>query len=73
MILMIDEVRVWGHIATTHYTHPPRSVVMQFSLAGRVDFTETPPNDPVFRAVAFFMGTSWPHRYLVPHSSAPTS
>ena len=37
MILLADEVFAWGHIATMHYTHPPRSVVMQASLASRVD------------------------------------
>jgi len=43
MILMSDELRAWGHTATTQYTHPPRSVVMQVSLAGRMDFTEKEP------------------------------
>ena len=54
MILFADEVHAWGHTATVHYTHPPRSVLMQFVLAGRMDFTETPPTDPIFRAVALF-------------------
>ena len=61
MILMSDELRAWGHTATTQYTHPPRSVVMQVSLAGRMDFTEKEPprqtllDDPLVRANAFFM------------------
>lgn len=54
MILMSDEIRAWGYTATTHYTHPPRSVVMQVGLSGRADFTQTDPGDPVFRGVAFF-------------------
>ena len=56
MILMSDEIRAWGYTATTHYTHSPRSVVMQVSLSGRADFTQTEPGDPVFRGVAFFTG-----------------
>ena len=54
MILMSDEMRAWGYTATTLYTHPPRSVVMQISLSGRADFTQTEPGDPMFRGVAFF-------------------
>jgi hypothetical protein len=56
MILLTDEVRAWGHTATMHYTHPPRSVVMQVSLSARADFTETAPGDPMFRGVVFFSG-----------------
>jgi hypothetical protein len=54
MILMTDEMRAWGYIVTTLYTHPPRSVVMQISLSGRADFTQTDPGDPMFKGVAFF-------------------
>jgi hypothetical protein len=54
MICFADEIHAWGHTATVHYTHPPRSVLTQFVLSGRIDFTETPPGDPVFRAAAFF-------------------
>jgi hypothetical protein len=54
MILMTDEMRAWGYTATTLYTHPPRSVVMQISLSGRSDFTQTEPGDPRLRGVAFF-------------------
>jgi hypothetical protein len=50
MIMLTDEIHAWGHIATIHYTHPPRSVVMQASLAGRVDFTTT----GAFRGIVFF-------------------
>ena len=50
MILLSDEVGAWGHIATIHYTHPPRSVVMQASLSARVDFTTT----GAFRATVHF-------------------
>ncbi len=54
MIYFADEIHAWGHTATVHYTHPPRSVLMQFVLAARSDFTEHPPSDPIFRAAAFF-------------------
>jgi hypothetical protein len=54
MILMSDEMRAWGYTATSLYTHPPRSVVMQISLSGRADFTQTEPGDPMLRGVAFF-------------------
>jgi hypothetical protein len=54
MILMTDEMRAWGYTATTLYTHPPRSVVMQISLSGRADFTQADPGDPMLKAVAFF-------------------
>jgi hypothetical protein len=54
MILMSDEMRAWGYIATTLYTHPPRSVVMQISLSGRADFTKIDPGDPMLRGVGFF-------------------
>jgi hypothetical protein len=54
MILMSDEMRAWGYTTTTLYTHPPRSVVMQISLSGRADFTQTEPGDPVLRGFAFF-------------------
>jgi hypothetical protein len=54
MILMTDEMRAWGYIATTLYTHPPRSVVMQISLSGRADFTKIDPSDPMLRGVGFF-------------------
>jgi hypothetical protein len=54
MILMSDEMRAWGYTATTLYTHPPRSVVMQVSLSGRADFTQTEPGDPMLRGFAFF-------------------
>lgn len=54
MILMSDEMRAWGYIATTLYTHPPRSVVVQISLSGRADFTQIDPGDPMLKGVAFF-------------------
>lgn len=54
MILMTDEMRAWGYIATTLYTHAPRSVVMQISLSGRADFTQIDPGDPMLKGVAFF-------------------
>jgi hypothetical protein len=54
MILMSEELRAWGYTVTSHYTHPPRSVVMQVHLSGRADFTETTPGDPIFRGTAFF-------------------
>ena len=54
MITFADEVHAWGHTATIHYTHPPRSVLMQFTLAGRMDFTEHPATDPIFRAMTLF-------------------
>jgi len=54
MILMTDEIRaVAGYVATVHYTHPPRSVVMQVGLSSRADFTETFP-DRFFRSTAVF-------------------
>jgi hypothetical protein len=54
MIWMSEELRAWGNTVTAHYTHPPRSVVMQIHSSGRADFTQTTPGDPVFRGVAFF-------------------
>ena len=54
MILLSDEMRASGYTTTTHYTHPPRSVVMQVGLSGRADYTQTEPGDPVLRAFAFF-------------------
>ncbi len=54
MIIMSEELRAWGNTVTSHYTHPPRSVVMQVHLSGRADFTQTTPGDPMFRGVAFF-------------------
>lgn len=54
MITFADEIHAWGHTATVHYTHPARSILMQFVLAARSDFTEHPPSDPIFRAAAFF-------------------
>jgi hypothetical protein len=54
MIFFADEIHAWGHTATVHYTHPPRSILMQFVLSARSDFTEHPPSDPIFRAAAFF-------------------
>jgi hypothetical protein len=56
MILLSDEMRASGYTTTTHYTHPPRSVVMQIALSGRADFTQIAPSDPVLRAFAFFTG-----------------
>lgn len=50
MILLSDEVFAWGHITTVHYTHPPRSVVMQASLSTRADFTTS----GLFRATVHF-------------------
>jgi len=54
MIVMSEELRAFGYTVTSHYTHPPRSVVMQVHLSGRADFTQTTPGDPVFRGIAFF-------------------
>lgn len=54
MIHFADEIHAWGHTATVHYIHPPRSILMQFVLSARSDFTEHPPSDPIFRAAAFF-------------------
>ena len=54
MISFAEEIRAWGHTATIHFVHPPRSVLMQFVLAGRADFTETSPGDPIFRAMTLF-------------------
>jgi hypothetical protein len=54
MILLTDEMRASGFTTTTHYTHPPRSVVMQIALSGRADYTQTAPGDPVLRGFAFF-------------------
>ena len=54
MILMSEELRAWDYTMTSHYTHPPRSVVMQVHLSGRADFTETTPGNPIFRGIAFF-------------------
>jgi hypothetical protein len=54
MILLTDEMRASGYTTTTHYTHPPRSVVMQVGLSGRADFTQTDPGAPILRGFAFF-------------------
>lgn len=40
---LTDSVFAGGYTATVHYSHASRSVVMQATLAGRLDFSETAP------------------------------
>src|SRR4026208_1746602 len=54
MILLADEIETWGYSSTVHYTHAPRSVVMQIYLAGRMDFTEIDRQQRIVRANALF-------------------
>jgi hypothetical protein len=54
MLLFAEQVNAWGNTTTVHFTHPPRNVMMQFVLAGRADFTEIPPSNPIIRAMALF-------------------
>jgi hypothetical protein len=54
MLLFAEQVNAWGSTTTIHFTHPPRNILMQFVLAGRMDFTEFPASEPIFRAMALF-------------------
>jgi hypothetical protein len=55
MYALSDNLRVWGHIATAHYTHGPRSAATLIHLSSRADFTGT-PGLTLYRAAAFFSG-----------------
>lgn len=54
MIVLTDTVRTWGHTATVHYSHAPRSVVVQASLALHMEFNVGLPQEPIFRSYGFF-------------------
>jgi hypothetical protein len=55
MYAFSDHLRVWGYIATTHYTHNLRSAATLIHLSARADFTGT-PGSMLYRAAAFFTG-----------------
>jgi hypothetical protein len=54
LIILADQVIAGGFTATVHYSHAPRSVVLQAALSTRMDFTDIDPADPLVRAAAFF-------------------
>ncbi|MEW2480128.1 hypothetical protein AB0876_11105 [Mycobacterium sp. NPDC049093] len=54
MIALTDTVKTWGHSATVHYSHAPRSVVAQSTLALHMEFNVDLPPKPIFRSFGFF-------------------
>ncbi|MED5814587.1 hypothetical protein VST63_19695 [Mycolicibacterium sp. 050232] len=54
MIVLTDTVQTWGHTATVHYSHAPRAVVAQSSLALHSEFNVNLPPRPIFRSFGFF-------------------
>lgn len=54
MIVLTDTVKTWGHSATVHYSHAPRSVVAQSTLALHMEFNVDLPPKPIFRSFGFF-------------------
>lgn len=54
MIVLTDTVKTWGHSATVHYSHAPRSVVAQSTLALHMEFNVNLPPKPIFRSFGFF-------------------
>lgn len=54
MIVLTDNVKTWGHSATVHYSHAPRSVVAQSTLALHLEFNVDLPPKPIFRSYGFF-------------------
>ncbi|WP_454790208.1 hypothetical protein [Mycolicibacterium lutetiense] len=54
MIVLTDTVKTWGHSATVHYSHAPRSVVTQSTLALHMEFNVDLPPKPIFRSFGFF-------------------
>lgn len=54
MIVLTDTVQTWGHTATVHYSHAPRSVVAQSNLALHMEFNVDLPPKPIFRSFGFF-------------------
>ncbi|MEV0670344.1 hypothetical protein [Mycobacterium sp. NPDC050441] len=54
MIVLTDTVKTWGHSATIHYSHAPRAVVAQSTLALHMEFNVDLPPKPIFRSFGFF-------------------
>ncbi|MFV8052063.1 hypothetical protein [Mycobacterium sp. 48b] len=54
MIVLTDTVQTWGHSATVHYSHAPRSIVAQSTLALHMEFNVDLPPKPIFRSFGFF-------------------
>lgn len=52
MLVLTDTVQTWGYWATVHYSHAPRTVVTQSSLALHTEFNSNIGPSPIFRSYA---------------------
>jgi hypothetical protein len=76
MIVLAEYYSPQPAFVTVHYTHPPRPVMTQVSLASRLDFTELSASSPIVRATPGFIamvdGGTTTDLLAAPHYAPPS-